>query len=113
MDFLSTLYIIIIFLVGLIIAIRASKNMGINILVLAYLEHMFLSYYYYIYALSHSADANMYYYMASHSNENWVSNFNLGTDFIIFIATFFVRTFGFTKLVLFFLFGLFGFIGFF
>jgi len=110
MEYLSFIYIPLIFLIGLGIAANTATKSGTKLIYLVYIEHMFFSYLFYLFAQNNSADANMYYARAL--KETFIlDSFGTSTDFIIFITTFFVQI-GFSKLSLFFLFGLFGFIGF-
>lgn len=107
---ISFVYIILIFLLGLFISSQTAKRLKGNFIYLVFLVHMLFSYLYYLYAKTTSADSNMYYAKALTIDNPW-EYFGTSTDFIIFLSSFFVQ-FGFSKLALFFLFGLSGFVGF-
>jgi len=105
------LYIVLVFTIGFFMAGRLAKQMKSNISYLVFITHMFFSFLYFVYAKTHSADANMYYYKGLKEQDILFVIFGTGTDFIIFLSALFQKL-GFDKLSLFFLFALFGFVGF-
>ncbi len=109
-DTLSIIYIIIIIIAGFIISSKVAKEKKTNLIYFVFLEHLFFTYVYYLYANTHSADANMY-YNASVYNQDSPIDFGTGTDFILYLSTQLIKL-GFNKLALFYLFGFFGYIGF-
>jgi len=109
-NILSYIYILIIIIIGFILTNRLVKEKKTKLIYLVYLEHLFFTYVYYLYSSNNSADANMYFSVATFNKNSFVE-FGTGTDFIIYLASFFVKL-GFNKLALFYLFGFFGYIGF-
>lgn len=109
-DILSILYIILIVIAGFFITSKLAKEKKTSLIYFIFLEHLFFTYVYYIYANTHSADANMY-YNAGLFNQDSIIKFGTGTDFILYLSTHLIRL-GFNKLALFYLFGFFGYIGF-
>jgi len=111
MSFINFLYTILILLLGILFAHQTEKKINSKIVYLVLIEHFFFSYFYYLFTLYNISDARGY-FIRSSTNNNWLSSFNVGTDFIDFIATVPVRFFHFSYLNINLLFGLFGFIGF-
>jgi len=109
MESLSYLYIALIFLAGLFLASKTAARIKNNIVYVIFIEHMVFSYLFFLYAKTHSADANMYYAKAL-MESSLLMAFGTDTQFIIFLTTFFVN-FGFSKLATFFMFALLGFVG--
>jgi len=105
---LSSIYILLIFIIGFFISYRIAKELHSGVVYLVFLMHMLFSFLYYLFTQTRSADANMYYYKGMIEQDHL--SFGIGTDFIVFLSGFFQKL-GFDKISLFFLFGLFGFIG--
>ncbi len=110
-NLISVFFIFLIFLVGLVLAKITAKQIHNSITYILFFEHMFFSFFYYLYSLSHSADSNMYYARALSQNDLF-SAFGSDTQFIIFITTFFAKYLSLSKLAVFFVFGFFGYVGF-
>ncbi len=109
-NILSILYIAIIVTIGFFITSKLAKEKKTNLIYFVYLEHLIFVYIYYLYAGTHSADANMYYNVGVY-NQGFSIQFGTGTDFILYLSTYLIKL-GFNKLALFYLFGFFGYIGF-
>jgi len=111
MIILNLIYTILIFIFGLLIAYKTKKTIKSNIIYFVLIEHMIFSYFYYLFTLYNISDARGYFIRATYNN-NWLATFNVGTDFIDFVATIPIKYLNFSYLNAHLLFGLFGFIGF-
>ncbi len=101
--------ILFILCLGFVLTEIVRKKFGLKFKIshILYIWHSLFSLVYALYAQTHTADANGYYYRGLSGDVS----FALGTPFVDYFASFFITTFHLSYLGTFFLFHIFGFLG--